>query len=169
MIEVKYFLEKDWAAWKEIRLEALRVQPDSFGSSYEEEALYQEHDWQKFINENVILGAFLNGELVGCGGFFVFKFLKMKHKGVMFGLYVKPKARNKGVASKIIRMIINHAKNSVTLLYCSVVTTNQAALKLYQKYGFKIYGTELKALKIENVYFDEYQLALEMTKFNEKL
>lgn len=34
---IKQLIAEDWKIWKELRLEALKDLPESFGSSYEEE------------------------------------------------------------------------------------------------------------------------------------
>lgn len=47
-------------------------------------------------------------------------------------------------------------------LHLMVVTTNQMALKLYQKNGFRIYGTEPRSLKIGDIFYDEHMMVLEL-------
>lgn len=161
-LQIEPLREKDWELWKKIRLEALQTHPEAFGSSFEEEAIYTELEWKKTFKSSVIFGAFLDNQLVAVSGFYIFQPLKMRHKGALFGMYVKPEARGKGIADALIKKIISHAHSSVIQLYCSVVTSNKTALKLYQKHGFHIYGTEPKALKVNNHFYDEYLLILNL-------
>lgn len=45
-MKIKQLFDADWHLWKEIRLEALNNSPESFGSSYEEEVLMSDADFQ---------------------------------------------------------------------------------------------------------------------------
>ncbi len=158
-MKIRLLTKKDNEDYKKIRLEALQNSPESFGSSYEEEVSSPAEDLQK--NGVDIFGAFIDDQLVAIAGFFISKMNKMNHKGGLFGLYTKPEYRGKNIANELLKTIINHAKTKITQLHLTCVTTNQSAIKLYQKYGFKIYGTEPKALKIGSQFFDEYLMVLE--------
>lgn len=157
---IKLLKQKDWELWKKIRLESLQAYPEAFGSSFDEEYLYTEAEWKKLLEHSTIFGAFLDNQLVAVSGFYIYQPLKMRHKGALFGMYVESKERGKGIADALIKKIIGHARSFVTQIHCSVVTSNKKALKLYQKHGFHIYGTEPKALKVNNDYYDEYLLVL---------
>lgn len=53
------------------------------------------------------------------------------------GLYVETNYRNKGIASSLIEASLKWAKtNNVNAVKIKVITENQAALKLYEKYNF---------------------------------
>lgn len=151
----------DWKIWKEIRLRALKDFPEAFGSSYEEELKFSEARFKEGLIKSDIFGSFESGNLIGVAGFFSLTNLKTKHRGVLFGLYVEKDFRGKGVASELILTVINHAKTRVSQLHLSVVTTNQQAVGLYQKFGFRIYGTEPKALKIQGQFYDEFLMVLD--------
>lgn len=163
-MQIKLLTEAGDDNYKKIRLEALRNSPESFGSSYEEEMNAPLKDWRK--NGETIFGAFIDNELVAIAGLFIFKMKKMSHKGNLFGLYVKPEYRGKYIADSLIENIINHAKTKVIQLHLTCTTTNQAAVSLYKKHGFKIYGTEARALKLEAQFFDEYLMVLEFDNDN---
>lgn len=49
-------------------------------------------------------------------------------------------------------------ENNITRLELTVVTTNEAAVNLYKKIGFKIEGTKEKAMIINGDYVDEYYM-----------
>lgn len=53
------------------------------------------------------------------------------------GLYVESEYRNKGIASSLIEASLKWAKeNNINAVKIKVITENQAALKLYEKYNF---------------------------------
>lgn len=161
---IKLLNPQDLDAWKLIRLEALQDSPESFGSSYEEEVAHSDAEWVKGLNSSDIFGVFKDNNLVACAGFFSLMTLKTKHRGVLWGMYTKPAYRGKGLACALIQTIIHHAKSRVIQLHLTCVTSNVGALALYQKQGFKVYGTEPRALKIGNDYFDEHLMVLDLIR-----
>lgn len=156
----RLFTNEDWQAWKTIRLEALQNAPEAFGSSYYEEANLSDEDFKSSLYKSSIFGAFIGPELVGCAGFFVQDQIKMRHRGVLYSMYVRPEHRGKGVLNRLVETVIGHAKSRVMQLHVTCVTTNQTALQLYEKHGFTIYGTEPRSLKIGDEFYDEHLMVL---------
>jgi ribosomal protein S18 acetylase RimI-like enzyme len=165
-MKINKLTQEDWKIWKAFRLEALKNSPDFFGSSYEEEVNYLQSDWEVGLNNSDIFGAFVDNELVSCIGFFSLKLIKTKHRGVLWGMYTQSKYRGQGIATALMQTIIHHAKAQVTQLHLTCVTSNNCAVALYQKQGFRIYGTEPNALKIGNIFYDEHLMVLNLTKAN---
>ena len=155
---------EEWEIWKQFRLEALQNSPENFGSSYEEEVNYSEDDWQSHINKSDIFGVFLSDLLVGAAGFYTLSTVRTKHRGILFGMYTRPEYRKQGIASGLIETIITHAGSRVMQLHLTCVTTNIEAITFYQQHGFKIYGTEPRALKIADTFFDEHLMILDLVK-----
>lgn len=154
--------KEDWKQFKTIRLEALLAHPEAFGSSFEEESNLSDEEFEQHFKRNTIFGAIQNNQLVGCAGYFTHSSLKMNHRGLVFSMYIKNEYRGQGIGDTLLKSVIAHAKNRVVQLHLAVVTTNQMALKLYQKNGFRIYGTEPKSLKIADQFYDEYLMVLEL-------
>lgn len=148
--------KKDWQAWKQIRLNALKSSPTSFASSFEEESNCPNEKFQEDLVKNDIFGVFVDSNLIASAGFYSLNAIKLKHRGMLWGMYTQPEYRRHSVASNLIDTIIIHAKNRVTQLHLSCVTTNLNAITLYQKHGFKIYGTEPNSLKVSDHFFDEH-------------
>ncbi len=160
---IKQLTAQDWKIWKELRLEALKNSPESFGSSYEEEVIWPDLDFQNSLIKSDIFGVFVDNSLVSCAGFYSLNSAKTKYRGVIWGIYTRPEYRGQGIASALIQTIISHAKSHVTQLHLTCVTSNLGAIALYQKHGFKIYGTEPRALKIREAFFDEHLMILDLT------
>lgn len=160
-MDIRLLDQEDWAAFKDLRLEALRNHPEAFGSSFEEESERTEAEWRAGFNTCHMFGCFADNRLVASAGYFIYSSLKMRHRAVLFAMYIKPDNRKRGIADALVKAVIAHARKRVTQLHLTVVTTNQTALKLYQKNGFKIYGTEPKALKIGDQTYDEHMMVLE--------
>jgi ribosomal protein S18 acetylase RimI-like enzyme len=161
-MKIRLLTTEDHKIWKAIRLEALQSSPENFGMSYDEEMNLPAEDWS--IQNNDIFGAFIEDKLIATTGFFTLRMKKMKHRGRLFAIYVTPNYRGQGIASQLIETVINHAKSRVIQLHLTCTITNESALNLYQKHGFKTYGTEPRSLKIDDNFFDEYLMLLELNK-----
>lgn len=55
----------------------------------------------------------------------------------LLSIAVKPKFRNKGIAMALLSATINELKNRVKTCYLEVRASNQPAINLYKKFGFK--------------------------------
>ncbi|MCS5711486.1 GNAT family N-acetyltransferase [Candidatus Berkiella aquae] len=159
-MKIRILTADDWVIWKKIRLEALQNSPENFGSSIEEECNWPDLEFQNGLNKSHVFGAFVEETLVACAGFYVLNFIKMQHRGVIWGMYTCPEYRHQGVASALMEAVIDNARTKVLQLHLTCVTSNLNAVEFYQKKGFKIYGTEPRALKIDNTFFDEHLMVL---------
>ena len=165
-MNIKRLTQADWKIWKELRLEALKSSPESFGSSYEEESNWSDSEFQNTLEKSHIFGAWQDNRLVSCAAFYSLNLNKTKHRGVLWGMYTKAEYRKQGLADALMKVIINHAKSKVIQLHLSCVTSNTTAVSFYQKHGFEIYGTEPRALKIGEAYFDEHLMVLDLIILN---
>ncbi|HAT2049070.1 TPA: GNAT family N-acetyltransferase [Legionella pneumophila] len=161
-MKIRQLCDADWNLWKDIRLSALKHSPESFGSSYDEELQWADADFQSVLSNGYVLGAFVGDLLVSCAGFYILNSLKSKHRGVLWGMYTRPEYRGKRIATTLIQAMIQHAKTYVTQLHLTCVTSNHTARAFYENQGFRIYGTEPKALKINNIFYDEYLMVLDL-------
>lgn len=163
----------EWEKLKELRLEALKLEAFSFGSSYEDSLKSLDTKWkdqlQRSLDENlsVMLFAKDGNDLVGMIGAFWDDREKTKHVGNIFGVYVKSSYRGKGIGGLLMKAILGKLDSMLHIekIKLSVVIQQIPALKMYEKYGFKIVGKCEKELCVDGVYYDEYI----MEKFKEQL
>lgn len=161
-MKIRALTHGDWETWKQFRLEALKTSPESFGSSFEEELQWPDSEFQACLNKNKIFGVFIDKILAASAGFYSLNGQKTRHRGVIWGMYTKLEYRKQGLASALIQAIITFAKSQVIQLHLTCVTNNLPAIKFYHKHGFKIYGTEPRALKIDDTFIDEHLMILEL-------
>ena len=145
----------DAEAFRSIRLEALKNEPDAFGSTFEKESTEPVGFWPDRLTRNAIFGGFFRDRLVGVAGFYVLASTKLSHKGVLWGMYVTPEARGSGLAAALVETLLEHACKEVEQVQLTVVTSNPRARRFYQRMGFAEYGLEAKALKYKGAYYDE--------------
>ena len=109
--------------------------------------------------ENFTLGAFSEeGELLGTAGFKRDLFVKLKHKGLIFRMYVSEKAKGQGLGRKLLQACVERAMQGEGLrqIYLTVVATNQRAINLYLSAGFELFSREKGSIKMaENEFVDE--------------
>lgn len=165
-MEVRRLTGEDAEAYWELRLEALKNNPEAFGTSYEE-AVQRENPIERVrsnfqVNENYTLGAFEEDKLVGMVTLLQESGSKMKHRANIFAMYVSPHGRRKGVGKALLEQAIRQAKetNEIEKINLSVVSSNESAKNLYLQLGFKVFGIEEMALKERDVYFEEHHMTL---------
>lgn len=88
------------------------------------------------------------------------KAAKLRHKGVLWGMYVRPRARRAGLGAVLVRRVLDHARGAVEEVRLTVVSSNDAAARLYGAAGFEAFGVEPRALKVAGRYHDEVLIAL---------
>lgn len=153
---IERILEVNWEAWREMRLEALQRHPEAFGRSFEEEKDRSEDDWRRGLREVTALAFRENGAFSGIAVYAQSAAMKMRHRANLFSMYVRAHARGKRVGDALVEAVLHEAKGNVLQVHCAVVTNNEAARRLYERHGFKIYGIEPRALRVGDRFCDEY-------------
>jgi ribosomal protein S18 acetylase RimI-like enzyme len=92
---------------------------------------------------------------MGVAGFCQHEGTKMSHKGILWGMYVRPEARGSGLATALVETVLEHASKEVEQVQLTVVVNNLRARRLYERMGFVEYGLEKESLKYRGAYFDE--------------
>lgn len=165
--------ETDWEAYRTIRLEALQLAPEAFGSDYDEASERTPEVWAAGLSlpDTIVLGAFTEvgspaaeGQIVGMAGLSRERRIKTRHKATVFGVYLSPAVRGAGCAKALVNELIRLARTmgGVEQLMLCVVSENAAAKAVYTGLGFRVYGREPRALKIGESYLDQELMVLEL-------
>lgn len=145
----------DYELYKKIRLELLMNEPLSFGSSFEEESLFEDKIWKHRLDkENVsTLGAFVDSYLVGLCVIVMNPRSKMRHIATLHSMYVVKEQRGNGIGKELICNAERIAfEKGVKRMNLSVVSTNENASNLYIKLGYHQYGLEPDTIYAKNKY-----------------
>jgi RimJ/RimL family protein N-acetyltransferase len=161
-IQIRRLMPSEGAAFREIRLEALRLNPEAFGSTFEAENVRPLEHFSERVATCPVFGAFRDAEIVGVAGFLGREGLKDAHKGYLWGMYVRGGSRNAGVGRRLAEAVIDYARQHVEVLQLDVVSENEAARRLYASLGFVEYGIERKALKQGGRYYDEVLMSKDL-------
>lgn len=155
---------EDLSAFKNVRLEALELEPQAFGDSYSVLSKKKDSYWKKELStrKKVWYGAFDNNELVGIGSIKFVKTLKFDHIAHLSGIFVRKEYRGRGVGKLLFKTRIDEAfKNPYIRKIKLIVNLSQKnAIGLYKNFGFRVVGKMEKEFKINSVYFDAYLMEL---------
>lgn len=147
-------------AFKRIRLEALRLEPSAYASTYEDWASLTDDEWRSRMNEPVV-AAFLGEEPVGLAGLMRQRSAKMTHRASIVMVYVRKSQRGTRVASDLVDAIVDEARAmGIVQLELAVTAENQAAVRFYERKGFVQIGRVPGALLHEGREMDDIMMAL---------
>ncbi len=148
--------ESRWEDFRTLRLKALQQDSKAFGSSYEEEVTYGKETWIGRI-ESVIF-ALIDDRPVGMISIIKRNRIKTGHAADIFGMYVAPDYRGKGIGDDLVKNAISVASkfDGVIKVVLSVNPKQEAALNLYRKNGFEVAGEFKKELLVDGEYYDEF-------------
>lgn len=168
-ITLRRLVPTDAAALQALRLAALRESPAAFSSSYEEErgtplATIKRHLGPE--SERTMFGAFAGSELVGMVGVGRERERKLVHKGFVRSMYVAPAHRGKGLGTQLLHVALSFASSMEGLrqVTLSVTADNGAAIALYESAGFKVFGREPDALRVDGILHDETHMVYRVTE-----
>jgi len=138
--------------YRALMLEAYAQAPDAFTSTPQERAAEPESWWVMRIADSsglsVVFGVFVDQHLVGAAALEFSAKHKTKHKALLIGMYVCPKARGTGAGRQLVRAAIGfaRARAGTSVITLTVTEGNESAIKLYREAGFVAFGTEPMAI-----------------------
>ncbi len=159
---IRILTADDAALYREIRLRGLRENPTAFGASFEQEVEWSLDEFaERIASESRIgqptFGAFENGKLVGVSSLGRPTADKLRHIGIVWGMYVIPELQGRGIGRSLLNEVISHARSvdGIQQIKLVVNTTNEAGKRLYRAAGFVPFGVEPRALFVDGTFYDE--------------
>lgn len=144
----------DAPAYRALMLDAYAGHPEAFTSTVAERAPLPLAWWEARLPEgdapaSLTVGAFdANGALVGAAGLLFETRERWRHKATLFGMVVVPAARGAGIGRALVDALLAaaRARPGLRSVQLTVTQGNEAALRLYEAAGFRIYGNEPMAV-----------------------
>lgn len=128
---VEVLTPADWRAWRDLRCEGLADTPIGFGELYADALLRTDDDWQASMRRpGIRVMAFEDAEPLGLAG----GFHNDEAVPVLFGVYVRPTARGRGVLGELVSVVSSWAAPDPLTL--DVHEDNHRAHAAYNKLGF---------------------------------
>ena len=151
-LEIRRLDPLDAPEYRTLRLRALTEFPLAFTSSFEEEdrkdtawsatrlADPQHHFW----------GAFVRNEMAGMIGLERKPRQREQHKATVIGMYVAAEHGGQGIGKQLFAALLAEAQRmSLELLVLTVTEGNTQATRLYESLGFRSFGVEPDAIKVD--------------------
>lgn len=160
-MQIRQLGPADAKAYREIRLEALKSVPEAFGSDYDESAKRPLDSVRAWIESNVILVAEVDAQMIGSMVLHRDEALKSKHRGMIFGVYVREGWRRRGAARALMQAAIE-AADGLEQLELFVSSGCPGARALYEAMGFVCTGRVPNALRVGDKTYAEDLMILDL-------
>lgn len=112
-----------------------------------------------------IVGIRDDGKLVASAGVVREEALKRRHIAMIWGVYVTPAARGRGCARAVVSRAIELARSwaGIGSIHLAVNANAPEAKRLYESLGFREWGLEPDAVRIDGRSFAEHHMHLPLT------
>lgn len=164
-VAVRVLGPDDAGVFLALRRQALLDAPLAFQASPEDDrASSVEAVREQLAGEIVVVGAFEAATLVGSIGLHRDRHRKSAHKVHVWGTYVQPAHRRRGIGALLLDVALAHARTlpDASWAYLAVSEAVPAARALYERAGFHVWGTEPAALRYEGRAYVEHHMALQL-------
>ena len=109
--------------------------------------------------DSFTLGAYVDDQLAGVVSFEREGATreKLRHKGLLFRMYVNNAFAGKGIGKQLITELLSRVRalKDIEQINLTVIADNENAIKLYTSFGFKTFGIEEEAIKWRGNYLTE--------------
>ncbi|MEJ7804751.1 MAG: N-acetyltransferase [Telluria sp.] len=155
----------DVNAYRGLRLSGILESPGVAWASHGEESRLSLEQIQQRLTatpHQIIFGGFLDRRLVAIGGFKREAMSQVHHRGNIWGLYVAPAVRGKGLGRLMLSDMLVHMRQIPELVQLTLVVSsdNDVARSMYEKLGFVKTGVERRSVCIDGHYHDEDRMVL---------
>ena len=146
-----------------LRVEALTSSPTSFGSAAEDVDTF---DWTRIATgsaDDAVFVAEHDGNLVGMTGIRRSARRKEVHFGFIWGVFVQPAHRRRGVAQALLNAAVEWARASGVAIVKLTVVPESGARGCYERCGFRVTGTDPACIRVDGRYYDELLMSRWLT------
>jgi GNAT superfamily N-acetyltransferase len=153
---VRRLIASDAAAFHALRLEGFVRHPLEFRIAPEDEQGQSPAAVAARLGAEYVVGGFDPQGLAGIGGITRMSGAKLRHRALLWGMYVHERARGSGLADGIVAALLEQARaEGLERVLLTVAAANSRARRLYERWGFSEYGVEPRAIKSAAGYIDE--------------
>jgi len=171
-MKISRLTPNDYDHFYALRLESLEACPEEFATDAEA--------WKNASRETIdnllvaseerqdapILGAWEDDTLIGMIGANRNLRPTVRHKSTLWGMYVKSASRRRGVGNALLEEVVRVLKDEpeLRLIRAVVTVTSRDAISILEKKGFKVYGQDPEAKRLDDTYFDQVYMWLPLMR-----
>jgi RimJ/RimL family protein N-acetyltransferase len=159
--------------FKALRDEGLRLHPEAFDADIENEQSRPPESYvgrlglSEPLGGTFLLGAWINLDMAGMIGLERQYLPKLRHSAELNSMMVRPSHTGRGIGLRLLEACLAQAKQAqgLELITLRVSTANEAAVRLYERAGFKPCGVVPHAVRLVDTmgklrYADRLTMAL---------
>jgi len=162
-MQIRRLAPADASSYRTLRLRALREHPDAFTSSWEEDRDQPLEAAAARLAAHAFWGAYQGAELYGFVGLEREQRPKNRHKATVVGMYVAPEVGGQGVGRALMLALLEYARGvGLASLVLTVTDGNGAAQHLYQSVGFRSFGVEPDAIRVDGRSYGKNHMHLDL-------
>jgi ribosomal protein S18 acetylase RimI-like enzyme len=141
-----------WPEYRELRLRALKTDPQAFGQSYDEAVTDSEERWRQRLldaetGKSWLVFAERDGRLVGMSGAYQWPEDRDANRAMIIAVFVEPELRRQGFGERLVQAVLDQlADAGLDSAILAVNPEQAAAVRLYKRMGFVATGTEVNLL-----------------------
>ncbi len=144
---------------RDLRLEALRLHPESFSRDLGRERTIPLAAWRENIGHSCWFACLVEDAWAGIANFSRdLSSRKTAHWGSLGAMYVRAAFRGQGAGDALVEAVLSEAKARVKFVELWVSAENAPAIALYERHGFRQYGRKPRALFVGGRYYDEIEM-----------
>jgi RimJ/RimL family protein N-acetyltransferase len=165
-MQIRRLQAADATAYRALRIRALWEFPEAFTSSFEEDEKQPIEKWEVRLEgeHTMFWGAFEGEQLCGMVGLERETRAKNRHKGAVIGMYVSQEYFGTGMGRALIDALLAHAREQgLELLVLTVTEGNTVATNFYEAAGFRSFGIEPRAIKVDGRPYAKNHMYLDLT------
>ena len=171
MTQIRNLNRNDAQAYRQLRLKALRSDPDAFLSTFEVEVKKElsDFDWEiRSMAQAPIFGYwgfFADDQLLAYLQISKTGLVKQNHLCLIHNLYVDVDSRHLGIGKKLLTVVIDRIKKQTPEIEKVVLAhngSNQIAHSFYEALGFITIASKKNVIKYQGIYDDEVEMELNL-------
>jgi ribosomal protein S18 acetylase RimI-like enzyme len=141
-----------WPEYRELRLRALKTDPQAFGQSYDEAVNHPEERWRQRLldaaeGKSWLVFAEQDGRLIGMSGAYQWPEDLEANRAMIIAVFVDPELRGQRIGERLVQAVLDQLRAAGLCSAILAVNPEQvAAVRLYERMGFIATGTEVNQL-----------------------
>lgn len=157
-ITIRALTPDDDSAYRRLWVEAMTHHAQSFSTSLSDSP--DPGIPTRFSDDSFTLGAFHDGELVGITSLQRDTDERLRHKALVYRVFVRKGTQRAGLGKVLLREVIRRAEGVSELrqVYLKVLASNEPAQRLYAALSFRGYAREPDAVRFGERFIDEIQM-----------
>lgn len=160
-VQIVTLSPEQYERYKQLRITAIKDMSEAFGSTQQEESQTSSSIWKERLAN--MLFAQKNGQIIGMIGAVIDSRIKLKHRAHLVSFYILPEHRKKGVGTLLLNTLLERLyKKNIFFITLNVTTSLAESISFYIKYGFTITGILSHIYRIDDRFYDQYIMKLDI-------